>query len=442
MKKSIFVWAQKVEENPDKFLLLERTSGESILFNSNEYEYWEEGKIELLDKDTIDFLIENSFLIEDDVDQLAEEAEIRLLARNKDLRKDQLSFIIAPTLYCNARCSYCFENGCEKSRMTSEVEEKTVEFITSLVKKSQSQHLDIAWFGGEPLLEKEVIKRMSKSFIDYVGEENYSASIITNGSLIDDNAIELFHSCNISSVQITFDGDEKASDDVKHYLNPSVHNFSKVMEHIELCCSNDIFVYIYFNLTKSNVSDVRRTIKEIYRRLQRFGELFTITVRPVTGEENSKDLLAKEDLENVFLKIYSEMLDLGILPKDFFFDSIDNLFCKGCYSFCIRKSSMGFSIDPLGYIYKCEHFLGKKNYAVGNVYTGLDEEKEEKFYEFSTRLTEECYSCPLLPNCQGGCLAARKTNVPSCLTNKVFMKFIVQKLYESLYSFLKEGSSS
>ena len=126
--------------------------------------------------------------------------------------------------------------------MTAETEKAMISFVTSISKKFNAKRIAIAWFGGEPLLEKELIRRVSHQIIDEVGVNNYNASITTNGSLIDDDTIELFKECKITSVQITLDGTEEQYNLIKNYVNPQKFNYQTVITNIERCCKNGIFV--------------------------------------------------------------------------------------------------------------------------------------------------------------------------------------------------------
>jgi uncharacterized protein len=65
-----------------------------------------------------------------------------------------------------------------------------------------------------------------------------------------------------------------------------------------------------------------------------------------------------------------------------------------------------YSIDPQGHIYKCPGFLGKSEWAVGHVESGLNARWERMA---SLNPMRECGSCSHRPDCGGGCLAAKWT---------------------------------
>lgn len=116
---------------------------------------------------------------------------------------------ITPTMECNARCFYCYEDGVRCGKMQKEQCQDIIKFVKTL---DCSNGIDLTWFGGEPLMNQEWMDIFSESMED-AGIE-YSAFIITNGSKIDDSTIEkMVSKWKIKDVQITLDGsfDEYAS---------------------------------------------------------------------------------------------------------------------------------------------------------------------------------------------------------------------------------------
>ncbi len=83
-------------------------------------------------------------------------------------------------------CSYCFQ-GLDKptKKMTAEVLDKLVEFTES--RMEGVNHLNITWYGGEPLMDKKAIYALSDRFMAMCAARGaqYSASIVTNGFLLD-----------------------------------------------------------------------------------------------------------------------------------------------------------------------------------------------------------------------------------------------------------------
>lgn len=97
-----------------------------------------------------------------------------------------LNFIVCPTGQCSMRCRYCSEDFYEEA-MTNEVRDSLILFIKNNITKYKE--INMNWFGGKQLLEKEIIYSLLDEIIKIVDENNmkYSAFMVTNGTLLDLN---------------------------------------------------------------------------------------------------------------------------------------------------------------------------------------------------------------------------------------------------------------
>ena len=105
-------------------------------------------------------------ILEDDID------ELKLIEFERNANKYQqttLGLTITPTLDCNFRYTYCFEN-----HIKGLMSEKTQEALVSFVEKYSSQVnlLKIVWFGGEPMLCKDLIFKLTIKFKDICKKNN------------------------------------------------------------------------------------------------------------------------------------------------------------------------------------------------------------------------------------------------------------------------------
>ena len=74
--------------------------------------------------------------------------------------------LIAPTMDCNMACPYCFESNAD-NYMSEEVQERTFDFAINFLKMHNCKTFHVIWFGGEPLMSKEIIYKLSRRFIEY-----------------------------------------------------------------------------------------------------------------------------------------------------------------------------------------------------------------------------------------------------------------------------------
>lgn len=98
-----------------------------------------------------------------------------------------VAITIAPTMLCNYRCAYCFEDlnstTFPKTTMTQQTADSVIKSLEDRILDLQGGKLHITWFGGEPLLAIDLIRFISAELIKCckANSVEYTASIITNG---------------------------------------------------------------------------------------------------------------------------------------------------------------------------------------------------------------------------------------------------------------------
>src|SRR5450759_2167415 len=149
-------------------------------------------------------LIDKGFLVDNDADELSEIVSAHQEARQS---RERLDLLIAPSMVCNLDCFYCFESNRYAGRMSAAVQSN----IARLVRRyfdSGTKRLDVTWYGGEPLLAFSVVERLSKRFLSLCEEfgREYSAEIVTNGTLMSHEKAQQLASWKVKRAQITLDG--------------------------------------------------------------------------------------------------------------------------------------------------------------------------------------------------------------------------------------------
>ena len=116
---------------------------------------------------------------------------------------------------CNLNCSYCFASQGkyhgERALMSFEVGKRALDF---LVENSGSRrNLEVDFFGGEPLMNWDVVKELVKyaRSIEKEHNKNFRFTLTTNGMLIDDDVIE-FANKEMSNVVLSLDGRKEIHD--------------------------------------------------------------------------------------------------------------------------------------------------------------------------------------------------------------------------------------
>ena len=118
-------------------------------------------------------LVRNKIFVENDEDEIAKLKVENLLGR---FASPSLSLTITPTLACNFKCSYCYENDSHVETMSEEVQDKVLSFAQGF---PSVKELFVTWYGGEPLLALDVIDRLTSRLRTL--KLPLSAGMVTNG---------------------------------------------------------------------------------------------------------------------------------------------------------------------------------------------------------------------------------------------------------------------
>lgn len=432
MKKSMFNISQSIENG----ILLYNTFTTSLVELSEDLyqSIFVEGDFS---SPEIHSLYDMGFLVDDACDEILTMENIRRNVLEHSSEKIA-NIIIAPTLECNAHCFYCFENGFRNGRMSIETADALVEFLKQ---RWNGDKLGITWFGGEPLLASDIIDYISSK----LRENNiiYGCKITTNGSLfskdIAQKAISLW---NVEKVQITIDAVGEEYNRIKNYDKQYENAFSLVMQNITDALSLGINIKVRINFDpdrKNKALDIMNYLLGHFENSSNLKIYFAPIdaddeiVKNISNEFEEYDehpyiALIKFGREHHLYKGFPDMEDdcsdnheydtHGLLKKLKMYPSPIN-----CYATCPNV----FSIGPDGDIYKCHRALGRKDYASGNVRTGIEENDAYRFF-CNTELTyDECTSCAILPICQGGCKinAQFYCGKEACAPSKAIIKDLI-----------------
>lgn len=349
------------------------------------------------DKELIAQMKRTHSIVEDDFDELEYIQFIRNLSKYDT---KSLAMTIAPTLDCNFRCVYCFESHIH-GVMKSDVQDEIVSFVN---KRADSlKEVSICWFGGEPMLSKKVIYELSNRIIDVCQKRGirYSASIISNASLIDKDTISNFKKYQISSIQITVDGPKDIHDSRRKSLSGK-SSFDTIINNAKLLLENEISVSMRINIDNDNVDKINDLLLLLSDQ-PLFRERLVITFGHVTAQtEVCKSIepgcLSTEQYANSLIELYNKVLKYG------FSKNLMLLYPRVHFNYCTYDYANSFVIDPLGNLYKCWNQIGVEKHKCGSIFDidGVPSTKFMKCVSWNP-IKGECENCKFLPVCMGGC---------------------------------------
>ena len=312
---------------------------------------------------------------------------------------------------CNLNCSYCFASqgkySGERGVMSFEVGKRALDF---LIENSGSRHnLEVDFFGGEPLLNFDVVKQLvayARS-IEKQHNKNFRFTLTTNGMLIDDDVID-FANRECSNVVLSLDGRKEIHDRFRvdfagnGSFDRIVPKFQKLVEARE-----GKNYYMRGTFTHAN-PDFLEDIKVMLDL--GFDEL---SMEPVVCAPGDPAELTDADME-IVKEQYEKLAELMLerrregRPFTFYHYMID---LKGGPCIYKRISGCGsgteyMAVTPWGELYPCHQFVGDEKYKLGDVWNGVkNTEIQQEFADCNVYAREKCRDCWARLYCSGGCAA-------------------------------------
>ncbi len=323
---------------------------------------------------------------------------MRMLQGRFDNR--MLSLTIAPTMACNFRCVYCFEQGhYGKTVMDEEIQELIVNFVKKRIQGVRQ--LKITWFGGEPLLGIPVIEKLSKRMIEVCerNDVNYSASIITNGFLLNKETADKLKECKINTAQVTVDG-SKDTHDKRRPLVGGGGTYDIIMKNLSEV-KDIINITLRINVDYDNIMDADRVIETLRKLgIEKLVRPHLGLVVPHNGSYHEEKCMTDES----YSKQNLQFLKRNNLP-------IQNIYPVPRINYCGADFVNSWVIDDRGYLYKCWNDIGNDMMSFGNLKYGdfflQSTNLIEQYSSFDPMTTDKCNECKMLPICLGGCPHSR-----------------------------------
>ena len=337
-----------------------------------------------LDKSGLSELIRKRVIVESDTDEYQHYSLVVHVLKTMSNKNDGVkSYIILPTTACNARCIYCYEEGMPYHTMSIDTADNVVDFIC---RTRRSDEISIIWFGGEPLSARHVISHICRK----LNEKNISfrSKVVTNATLLTKELVaEAKETWHLKSVQVSVDGNRHDYELRKNYYNPSLYNYTSMMNALSYLLDAGIKVSVRCNYDSGNLSGMKEFLEDIKIRFGNAQNLF-IYFAMLFQEKNKKEsVVLQKELINLIRHFHETgMKIIGFIDKDY------RLKANCCMADSEGKSVV---IEPNGYLYHCEHL--PTNTPFGNI---RDENvKISSDNRVNIEAHDKCRRCCFLPCC-------------------------------------------
>ena len=312
---------------------------------------------------------------------------------------------------CNLACKYCFAEEGEyhgrRALMSFEVGKKALDFL--ITNSGNRVNLEVDFFGGEPLMNWDVVKQLVEYGRSREKECNkkFRFTITTNGVLLND---EIMDFCNreMSNVVLSLDGRKEVNDRMRPFRNGSgsydliVPKFQKFAESRG---TKDYFVRGTF--TRNNL--------DFSKDVLHFADLGfkKLSIEPVVADPKEPYSIREEDLPKImeeYDRLAKEFIKREKEGRGFqFFHFMIDLNQGPCVAKRLSGCGSGteyLAVTPWGDFYPCHQFVGMEDFLLGNVDEGITNTKvRDEFKLCNVYAREKCRDCFARFYCSGGCAA-------------------------------------
>ena len=312
---------------------------------------------------------------------------------------------------CNLNCGYCFASQGkyhgERAVMSFEVGKRALDFL--MESSGSRTNLEVDFFGGEPLMNWEVVKRLVEyaRSVEKERGKNFRFTLTTNGVLIDDEVIE-FANREMSNVVLSLDGRKEIHDATRvdfagnGSYDTIVPKFKKLVE-----ARDGKNYYMRGTFTHANPDFT----KDVFHMA---GLGFTeLSMEPVVCAPDDPAALTPEDIETV--KNEYEILAKDMLRREkegkpiTFYHYMLDLTGGPCIYKRISGCGSGteyMAVTPWGDLYPCHQFVGEEKFKLGDIWQGVtNTAMREEFRSCNAYARKECSDCWAKLYCSGGCAA-------------------------------------
>lgn len=340
------------------------------------------------------WLKDNNFILDKDTDESKD-----IIARNREaVFGGMYHLIINPTLECNFRCWYCYENH-HKGHMSEATVNNLKKYIDRLIESGQcNEGMHLSWFGGEPLLYFEKIVYPLSLYVKNKMKEAglpYRNGATTNGYLINKKIISLFDEIDFRSFQITLDGDRETHNNTRKSAKTS--SFDTIIGNVIDICRDlrEASVILRINYTDEIIKkDFGKILDIIPQNIRQHIQVSFHRVWQTMDKATDNNTYLIDNIH--------KLRDMGLKVIT------NNIYSPKRTHACYADRYNFAHINYDGNVYKCTAQDYSEEYAVGK----LSDKGEidwkpgilDRMHERANFENKMCLECKKLPLCGGPCV--------------------------------------
>ena len=331
--------------------------------------------LDSIEEETRKYMYDNGFIF---FNKAEEKQYIQNVMCEKYNTDDHLDITVVTSQNCNLQCVYCFEGSSSNHNMSMETCNQLLNEIDQMMERYSKRSLYIHYYGGEPLMNVPIIRKMNAYLSNKYGE-NFKFGLVTNGVLLTKELVAEWKDQGFTRIKITLDG-EKEFNDKRRIAKDGKSTYDRVIENLGLLPDNTDNV-LHLVVDQSNYQHIENMLIDMVNR----GYHKKICIC-ISHTHPYYDIPQSERAALV--------LNVAKLVKQYGFVQNYLIGVDG-EGICPHKDHNSFLVDVDGSKYKCTGFMGLKNSPVGRYHGFTDKYINDD---------EACMDCKYLPACNGGCI--------------------------------------
>ena len=328
---------------------------------------------------------------------------------------------------CNMRCKYCFADGGSHHKNSVMDEKQAKRVIDYVFEHIEGNLLSVVIIGGEPMLNMPVFEYILHYCKKKALEKNISVrfATTTNGTLFDVSNLQLLDSYNVMTMISQDSCDKNINDYLRCMANGRQSQYEILQRKKQLLLSQQKKRAAHITITPFN-KNFAQTAISFYE--EGFYHVHLDFVKSEVAEflfAETDIAIIKEQLE-ILSRYIIECIDKNrIINCHLLTDDIKRIHNRIPRTRKCNVLDGLYAFSPEGNIYPCD-VLMYDEYELGNIYTGMDENRLIKMREKFGK-SEECANCWARYICGGKCFAEMQDSIKA---NQKFICIMRQYMAE------------
>lgn len=311
-----------------------------------------------------------------------------------------MKYVLCITRQCNLACAYCYIRK-QPARMSLATASKIVDFMYA--NTPEDERIDVAFFGGEPLLEFDLIRRITDLIETHPEYDRgrLELSVVTNGTLFSAEIADFIQRHNLV-FGISCDGPPDIQDRFRRFIDGRPSS-GRVEKNILAAVAGLPAVMVNAVFHPKTIVHLPETIDYLFSL-----GLRRIHLNPDYSAHWTASDIAR--LPQIFAAIGRRFIAYYLRDTPCYISLIDAkiaVILRGGYH-AAERCRMGrgeYAFSPSGYIYPCERLIedgGANRHTIGHIDSGLD------LTNLSCNSTDgeknsQCLACSINAYCMNWC---------------------------------------